>query len=171
MVALLPLVLVPLILPALYGSTGDDIDAFQAETLRGLGRSFLADFTTPVLIQGALLVAMGFLLVFIAVLLRNPNEAEEEMLRGAVVAPPGYPMQPRLGSTPTFPPLMSSTPSPTPSLTPNLPYLPQPPALPSLPSAPTPPLWPGPPTEPPGQADGEQSAGSANQASGGGTAG
>jgi hypothetical protein len=71
--ALLPLGMVPFILSN-TNNDHPDADSIVFETMRGVMLSLISDFTTPVLIQGALLVTVGFLFVFISMLLPAPQK-------------------------------------------------------------------------------------------------
>lgn len=71
---LLPLAFLPIFLSPISGGDTQDITAIQAETLRGMMLTLVAEFTRPVLFQGALMVGFSFLLIFIGILLPNPDE-------------------------------------------------------------------------------------------------
>lgn len=72
---LLPLGILPLMLPALT-TGGGNVDAVQSEALRSVLRALIVSFTRPILVQGALMVAAGFISLFIAVLMPDPDEEE-----------------------------------------------------------------------------------------------
>ena len=71
--ALLPLGMVPFILSN-SGDNRADTNSIEFETVRGVLLSLVNDFTTPVLVQGAILVTVGFLFVFISMLLPAPQK-------------------------------------------------------------------------------------------------
>lgn len=86
LVVLLPLGFIPLMLPLFYtAGSALDVDPLQLEALRGTLRSLVSEFTRPILTQGAVLVGLGFAALFVALLLRNPEE--EEHLEEAALRP------------------------------------------------------------------------------------
>jgi hypothetical protein len=98
--ALLPLGFVPFIISN-AGSNNADANSIVLETTRGVVLSLVSDFTTPVLIQGALLVTVGFLFVFISMLLPDPHK---------FIPQPVIASDSSGGSTPTLQPESEVTP-------------------------------------------------------------
>ncbi|MFP4321644.1 MAG: hypothetical protein ACLFTK_04255, partial [Anaerolineales bacterium] len=64
--ALLPLAILPVFLPSLdFSNDAQDLNAIQAEALRGFIVSILSTFSTPILLQGAMVVGVRFLFVMV----------------------------------------------------------------------------------------------------------
>lgn len=129
--ALLPLGILPLMLGDLYAVSfgGTEVDVIQAEALRGMARSLVGEFTQPILLQGALLVGIGFLCVFVSIWLRDPDEDAP-----APVVYPQYNMG--YGSSPMLPQQpITPTPTATRPITPSMvtPRLPSQPGEPEQP--------------------------------------
>ncbi len=73
---LLPLAILPIILPSMdfNEGTNNDLNAIQAETLRGMVISLLSAFSTPVLLQGAGITGAGFVLLMLSFLLPSQQD-------------------------------------------------------------------------------------------------
>lgn len=88
--ALLPLGLVPLMLSAQLGNNqGAATTPIEAEAVRGVVLSLVSEFTRPILVQGAFIVALGFLLLFLSFLLPSSYEHRREV--EPYTAPPPVP--------------------------------------------------------------------------------
>lgn len=120
---LLPLGILPLMLPALT-TGGGDVDAVQGEALRSVMRALIVSFTQPILVQGAFMVAAGFISLFIAVLMPDPDEEDMPVFYSGG-STPMYPMPMQT------PPPVSAAPTPPPARTP-------PPVQPQMPPQPKP---------------------------------
>jgi hypothetical protein len=95
----------------------DEVVALREEAIRGVLASLVSTFTTPVLIQGAVIVAVGFLFLLISTVVEDDDDLH--------TAPIPYDFMP-----PTFPPAVGSTPTGGQTLRPNPPPLPkQPPPM------------------------------------------
>ncbi|HLA44706.1 MAG TPA: hypothetical protein VJZ27_14780, partial [Aggregatilineales bacterium] len=74
---LLPLGIIPLFIPAAFGNAQDNVHSIESETVRSVILSLVSQFTMPILVQGAVLVAVGFACIFIFFFLRS---AEQSMM-------------------------------------------------------------------------------------------
>jgi hypothetical protein len=90
--ALLPLGFVPFMISN-ASNDNPDANSIVFETVRGVMLSLISDFTAPVLVQGALLVTVGFLFVFISMLLPAPYQPAPQSISDSSG-----------GSTPVLPP-------------------------------------------------------------------
>lgn len=121
---LLPLGILPLMLPALT-TGGNNVEAVRGEALTSVARALIVSFTQPILVQGAFMVAAGFISLFIAVLMPDPDEEDMPVFYSG-------------GSTPVYPqptqtpPPSSAVRTPPPARTP-------PPVQPQLPPPAPPP--------------------------------
>lgn len=116
---LLPIAIVPFILASLSTPAGSDVDAFQGEALRNVGRALVVSFTRPILVQGALMVAVGFISMLIAALMPDPDEdlyyAPEGSTARMHTPPPSTPMNQSSMVAPIVTPPPRPTPPPAPS--------------------------------------------------------
>lgn len=123
---LLPLAVVPVILASLNTSTHTDAEAFQSEALRSAGRAMVVSFTQPILTQGTLLVAIGFISMLIAAVMPDPDEElYYASLEGSTAQMPVTPPLSPRGSPSVIAPLRSSIPPTAPPPPPPL-ELPEP---------------------------------------------
>jgi len=74
--ALLPLGTVPLIVGATFNNAQNDLSNIETGALRGLVSAIVREFTMPILIQGTLIMALGFLSVFLSLLVGGRGEPD-----------------------------------------------------------------------------------------------
>jgi|GEM_PF-7058018 len=74
--SLIPLLIVPIVISAEFAAveSADAATELGEEAFRGFVSGLVTDITRPLLIQGALMVAIGFLCLFFSILLPNPDE-------------------------------------------------------------------------------------------------